>query len=534
MRMFLGASLLIVVVIAFWSFSTPSAVAGQQLRLNIQSEPPTLNPAQARDSVSGNVLRMLFEGLTRIGPQQDIRLAAAKSVDVSPDKRVYRFYLRHTQWSNGDPVCAQDFAYSWRLRLDPAFPSSYAYQFYVIKNARAAREGKVSQQEVGIRVIDDKTLEVELENPTPYFLELTASYPFFPLNEKHSQKFPHWAEEGGPCFVSNGPFELQSWKHDNEIVVKKHGGYWDADEVKLDRIQISIVEDSSTELDLFEKGAIDWAGKPLSSGLPSDAIPALKEQGRLQIQQMLATYFLEVNTTIFPLSYPKIRRALAYAIDRRSIVDHITQANEEIALGLVPPELEHPIQNPIEDHDIEQARQLFSEALGELGLKVDELPPLTISYNSHESHHKVAQVLQEQWRDAFGLEVRLQNSEWKVYLDQLNKGAFDVGRVAWFGDFRDPITFLDLYKYAEDAGNHTRWSHPAYSRLLDQASQSTDEAERWDLLVRAETLLMQEMPIIPIFHPTISYLINSRPQGVVLSSLGDIDFRWAYFEDFEF
>jgi oligopeptide transport system substrate-binding protein len=482
---------------------------------------------------SGIVLKMLFEGLTRIGQDGHAELALAESVEISPDRRRYTFRLKESYWSNGDRLKAQDVAHSWRLSLSPGYPSPASYQFYVIRNARAIKEGRMPMQDLGVKVIDDQTLEVHLEYPVPYFLELTAFHAYYPIHYQTSRHHPNWAASAGPNFVTNGPFQLTSWRHNNEIVLSKNPNYWDAQAVQLDHIRLSMIEDPNTELNLWEDGDLDWAGKPLSVGLPIDAVESLKRSGDLVIEPMVASYFYEFNVQRPPLNNVKVRKALSYAIHRQIIVDNLTQTKEEPALGLVPTAISLNPQGFFEDHAVERARELLEEGLEEEGLSLESFPTLTLIYNSNEAHHKIAQVIQQQWQKHLGISVELENYEWKVYLDKLRTHSFDIGRLSWIADFRDPINFLEIFKYLEDGSNHTQWSHPLYRQLLDQASATVDLDERRALLLQAETLLMEEMPISPLFFLTVSYVKNPRLKGEFLSGLGDIDFRWAYLEEEE-
>ncbi|MCB1135142.1 MAG: peptide ABC transporter substrate-binding protein [Chlamydiia bacterium] len=501
------------------------------LQLNITSEPPTLDPTQATDLTSGLVLKMLFDGLTRIGQDGKPEMAIAESVDISADGRVFRFKLREAYWTNGDKIRALDFAYAWRMSLSPQYPSANSNLLYVIHNARAAKEGRVPVNEVGIRTIDDSTLEVELEAPIPYFLELTASHIYFPIHYRNAKHDTVWAAEAGPNYISNGPFRLVKWRHNNELVLVKNERYWDVASVRLEGIHLSMIEDQTTELNLFESGFLDWAGTPLSVGLPSDALVPLREEGRLQSQPMVATYYYQFNIKVAPLHNAKIRKALSYAIDRNAIVTYVTQGGEHAALGLVPASISFKPEGFFKDHDTATAQRLFAEGLAEEGMTVENFPLLTLSYNTAESHHKIAQVVQQQWREVLGVQVQIENDEWKVYLDRLNKHQFDIGRLSWVADVRDPINLLEVFQYDSLSSNHTQWHSDKYSNLLEQAQQTRELDRRRNLLIEAEALLMDEMPIAPIYFLSTSYLKSARLHGVFLSGLGDIDFRWAWLDD---
>lgn len=507
----------------------PSVPSQQILRANISTEPPSLDPTQANDTTSSVVLKMLFEGLTRIDAEGVPQLALAESVEISEDQKTYRFTLREAYWTSGRKILAHDFAYAWRMSLSPAYPSPGSYLLYIIKNAQQAKEGMLPVNSVGIHAVSDAILEVELESPAPYFLELCATHYYYPINYVESKANPDWARDSTADYTSNGPFRLISWKHSNEIRLEKNPFYWDRDNVQLEQIHLSMIDDPSTELHLFEEGALDWAGSPLSVGLPSDSIPALKDSGAFHNAPIAATYFYQLNTQIPPLNNKKIRLALSYALDRASIVHHLTQSGEIPALGMVPTVISYRDEGYFQDHQASLAKELFLEGLVEEGLSLEELPELRLSYNSNESHHRIAQVIQQQWNEVLGLQTHLESAEWKVYLDQLARQDFHIARLSWIAAFQDPINFLEIFKYKEAGLHNTSWENALYIQLLEQAEESTSMEERKQLLIEAETLLMEEMPVAPLFFLTATYLKNPQLKGVVLSNIGSLDFKWAYF-----
>lgn len=523
---------LLIATIFLASGCTQNALSetGQTINLNIESEPPSLDPRKATDLTSAIVLKMLYDGLTRLGTNGKSRPSSAESIIISNDLKKYTFKLRNQLfWSNGDPVTAYDFEYAWKWTLTPGNNATYAYQLYVIKNGKAAKTGEVAIDEIGVHAVDDKTLIVELENPTPYFLELTSLMMFYPIHRKMDAIPDQFSQEG--TLITNGPFSMTSWKHNNEIIVKKNTAYWDASSVTLDKIRLLMVPDANTELNMFEKGELDWAGTPLSIGLPSDAIPQLKELGQLHIKAHAATYFYELNTERFPLNHQKLRKALAYAIDRKAIIENITQSNQIAATGILPTPLALQSEPYFQDNDIAGARQLFQEFLKELHMDVKDLPILTLSYNTSEGHHRIAQAIQQQWKKALGITIQLENLEWKVYLDKLKNGDFDIARMSWVADFNDPITFLNSFTYKQTAANNTGWENAEYTKLIGEASIESNHKKRREILNQAEKILVNEMPIIPIYYLMNCYLKNPRLQNVLLSGLGDIDFKWAYMED---
>jgi len=498
----------------------------QVLKLNLHSEPPTADPGIAEDSVSGSLIRATFDGLTRTQEDGKAHESIAEKIEISSDQRVYTFKLRDAKWSNGDPVTAQDFAYAWKRVLDPKTGSNYAYQLYYIKNAEAYNKGKAKAEDVGVKALDEKTLQVTLENPTPYFLELTAFYTYYPVNKKVVESNPNWAVEA-KTHVGNGPFKIAEWEHKNKLVLVKNANYWEKDAVKLDRIEFSMVEDENTELSMFDNGELDWAGAPLSN-LPIDAIPALKDSGKMVTQPTAGVYMYKFNVEQPPFTNAKIRKAFTCAIDRQSIIDNVTQANQQPATGLVPPSMALNPDGYFKDNDVETAKKLLAEGMKELGIA--KLPPITLSYNTSENHKKVAEAIQDQWKKAFGVDVKLENKEWKVFLEDLHQGNFMIGRSGWLADFNDAVNFLDLFKHKEGSNNDTNWENPQFQELLNKSALESDPGKRKQLLAQAEKIFMDEMPAAPIYFYTQSWVKKDNVKGVIIDGLGFIDWKWATVE----
>lgn len=498
----------------------------QELRLNLHSEPPTADPGIADDNISGAVIRAVFDGLTRLGEDGKVHESVAEKIDVSDDMLTYTFHLRDTKWSNGEALTAKDFEFAWKRVLDPKTASNYAYQLYYIKNAEQVNKGKAALDTVGVKALDDKTLQVTLENPTPFFLELTAFYTYYPVNQKLVTANPKWATDA-KTHVGNGPFKFDTWEHKSKMVLVKNENYWDKDAVKMEKINFSMVDDENTELSMFDNGEIDWAGRPLSD-IPTDAIPALKDSGKMVTQPVASTYWYKFNTEKPPFNNVKIRKAFAYAIDRQSIVDNITMGNELAAMGPVPPTMALNPNGYFKDHDVETAKKLLAEGMKEMG--ITELPPISLMFNTSEKHKKIAEAIQDQWKKNLGVEVKLSNQEWKVYIDALHQGNYQVGRMGWNADFNDPINFLELFKDKKGGNNDTNWESPKYQELLNKSAMETDPEKRKQLLAEAEQVIMDEMPVVPIYFTTYSWVKADNVKGVVVDGLGFVDWKWATIE----
>lgn len=498
----------------------------QELRLNLHSEPPTIDPRKATDTVSISILNLCFEGLTRTDPSGKPIPAAAEKIDISHDKKRYTFTLRDAKWSDGKPVTARDFETTWKTMLDPAFPCEFASDLYIIKNGKAAKSQKCSLDEVGIKALDDKTLQVDLEYPIPYFLSALATHTFFATPEHITSAYPNWTDEH---YVGNGAFQIKEWRHHNSISMEKNPEYWDRDNVKLEKVLFTLVEDETTELTMFENGELDWAGYPLSN-LPTEALPTLAQNGELNSYNIAGTYYYIFNTKAFPFTNVNIRKAFSLAINRQAIVSNVTQMGQTPAMSLIPPTMWRDSSPYFKDNDLIEAKRLFALGLDELGITASELPELTLSYNTLVGHHKIAQAIQEQWNQAFGVRVKLENKEWKVFLDELRHHKFQVARMGGLANINDPITFLDFYRYLSSSNNHSQWNNPKFSELLEQADVTADEEKRISLLKAAEKVLMDDMPIAPIYFYTGVYLKKPYVKGIHLSDLNDLDLKWAYVE----
>lgn len=504
-----------------------SLAAEQTLNINIKTEPPSLHPGTATDSTSSAVLYNTFEGLMRINHDGKPEPAMAESYEISDDQLTYTFKIRDdAKWSNGDPVTAQDFEYAWKWVLNPkSADTDYAYQLYVIKGAQDAKENDGSLDEIGVKAEDDKTLVVELEQPTPYFLDLTAFYTYFPVNHQVVEGKDDWAQDISDNYVTNGPFLMDTWSHKDKIVLKKNSDYWDADTVKLETINMFMINDENTELQMYKNGELDWAGSPTGS-IPLAAIPALKDEGTLNIAPYTGVYYYAFNTKEKPFDNVNIRKAFALAINRQGVVDNITKGEQQPAMALVPPAIwEENNEGYFKDNDAEEAKKYLDKGLKELGL--DKLPTVKISYNTDEGHAAIAQAVQDMWRENLGVEVELNNEEWNVFLDSMSEGNFQVGRMGWIADYNDAINFLEIFQTV-GGNNYTNWENKDYADLLEKSRTETDEAKRKEILREAEKLFMDEMPLAPIYFYTHVWVNQENVKGIEVDPLGTVQFKWGY------
>lgn len=496
--------LLIIFIAVFGGCQKAERVHKKELRLSVTREPPSMDPRLGKEIVGSTMHFLLFEGLTKLEADGKITLAQAKAVEVSKDRKTYTFHLRNTFWSDGTPVTAIDFEKAWKKILSPSFPASNAHLFYSIKNAQLAKKGEVPLDAVGVHAKDDKTFVVELENPTPYFLDLISFCVFAPVSHKVDESNPSWALETGPKFICNGPFTLKDWKHNNEIVFEKNPTYWNAEHIGLDQIQISMIMDENTALHMFESGELDMIGMGLSP-IPGDALRKYRQMGQVKCQQSGSTTIVCFNVNKFPFNNKNIRKAFAYAINRKAIVENITELEEHIATSIVPPLLKKNRETSFfNDNDVDLARSLFQKGVEEIGA----FPEITYNYSYSENNHHLAQMLQQQWQETLGVTVNLQNNENKILMDKLSSRNYEMAQTTWMAQYKDPMNILERFKYKTNVKNHAGWENPEFIRLLDKSATDRSEEERLATLEEAEALLLEEMPLAPIYHWKTAYMVK--------------------------
>ncbi|MGN5456098.1 MAG: peptide ABC transporter substrate-binding protein [Candidatus Kurthia intestinigallinarum] len=500
--------------------------ADKTLNLSITSEPPSLNPQKATDSTSGAIVKNVFEGLTRVDSDGKVQNAAAEDVKVSDDKLTYTFTLRDAKWTNGDPVVAGDFAYAWKWALDAKNASEYASILYPIKGAQAYNEGKGKVEDLGIKVVDDKTLEVTLENPTPYFLELTAFYTYMPVNEKVVSENDNWFAEAGDTYVTNGPFTLDEWKHNDSITMKKNEDYWDKDNVALSTVNVKMIESEATANREFDSGNLDYLGSPYNV-VSLDKMNTYKDKGILKSEPYAAVYEYKLNTKEGPTKNVNIRKALAMSIDREGLIKNVLKGGQTPALADVPVAIEgyENDNNLFEGNNTDEAKKYLEKGLKELGLKDASDLKIGISINTSEAHAAVAQFIQEGWKKNLGIETTIDNAEWQVFLDKVSALDYQVARMGWIADYNDAYTFLERYDTAKNGNNDTGWENKEYKELMAKAMKETDEAKRTEFLKDGQKILMDEMPVIPIYFYSNEYVAQDYVKNMGPDKLGNVNLK---------
>ncbi|MFC1816491.1 peptide ABC transporter substrate-binding protein [Thermodesulfobacteriota bacterium] len=501
----------------------------QVLHMGNGTEPQDLDPHTVTGVPEHRIISALLEGLVIENPVDlTPEPGMAEAWTISGDQKTYVFKIRkNVKWSNGDPVSAHDFVYSWKRLLSPGLGAEYAYQLFYLQNAALYYKGELKDfNEVGVIAIDDSTLQVTLANPTPFFLSLLTHYSTFPVHRGTIEKFgkidtrgTKWTRPGN--YVGNGPFILKKWELNKIIVTEKNPHYWNANIVRLKEIHFHPIDSKLTEERMFRSGQLH-----LTNSVPSEKIEGYKNNApqRLKITPYLGTYYYLFNTLRKPFDDLRVRRAFALSIDRRQIVDKVTKGGQIPAHAFTPPETQGYTSKASIPHDIEAARSLLAEAGYPEGRG---FPKCELLYNTSEDHRKIAVAIQQMWKTALNVNVTLANQDWKVYLDSRKNKDYDLSRAGWIGDYADPNTFLDMF-VTDGGNNHSGWSNKTYDSLIAQAAKTTDREKRYRMFQKAEKIFLEEAPIIPIYTYTNTFLISPDVKGWHPNILDHHPYQYVY------
>lgn len=492
----------------------------------LEAEPSRLDPAMTTALPESNVELQLFEGLTRLDENDRPQPALAASWQVSPDGTVYTFHLRDgLTWSDGEPITAQDIEYSWKRVMNPEVASENAYMMFCIDKAEDYFHGKASAEEVGVKALDDKTLQVRLTYPTAYFLNLTAFHCYYPVPKKVVEARPDtWAAdtEGMVC---SGPFMITSWKHSGQIDVVKNPYYWDAGNVTLERLEFPISDSQSTRLMLVESGQANMTAEP-----PPSEQDRLERLGLYKIAPYLGTYYYVFNVQKPPFDDVRVRKAFALSVRRDELVRYIVRAQKKGAYAWVPPGIVEKGRDFRAEGGnlIQEDGALAREYLREAGYGENRpLPEVTLLFNTNEMHKALAEAVQAMWKENLGADVFLANQESKVFLATRSQGDFQIARASWIADYADPMTFLDVFA---DGDNDANYHNDRYNALVQAAKETKDESKRWAYMHEAEQILFDDCVIIPLYYTTQPYVAQPYVKGYHWSPLGIVDFKYAYIE----
>ena len=503
-------------IILLFGCSSPTPRQPMTLRLAFNTMPTTFDPRASGDFASSTLICLLYEGLTRCLPGDAVEPAIAHQIDLSPDGRTYTFHLRKTFWSDGQPVTARDFEQSWKQIADPNFPSPSAYLLFPIKNAEQCKAGKLPLSSMGVYAIDDDTLVVELNHPTPYFLSLTAFPLFLPI--------PSHIENPNPeSLISNGPFLIKTLKPNSEIYLEKNGNFWNREAILIDAIRISILNDETTALRLFEEGELDWLGAPLAQ-IPLDAIPSLQKTNEIHSVPMAASTFIAFNTTTTPFNNKHLREALSFSLNRSRLAKETALIGQIPAVQYLPPSLtQHNL--PQVQEDPERAAACFKQALEELSLNPSDLESLTLYYRAGQIEKRLAQTLQREWKEFFGFTIKIEQLDAKTHMHKLHNKEYQIAMGCWIAQFHDPSNILERYRIASNPKNFAGWEHPSYASLLEEAATTLDRDKRKDLLREAEKIFGEEIPISPLYHWAGLSISNPELQHIATTPSGGILFE---------
>lgn len=475
----------------------------QVLRIGLEYSVVSLDPRIGGESVSGDILMLLFEGLTRFNQSGLVENAVAETIEVSSNLKQYTFKLRSTLWNNGTPVTAHDFEYAWKKVLSPDFKTSFAYLFFPIKNAKEAKEGKVPADQIGIHVLDDRTLRIDLVRPTPYFLQWTAHPLFSPINRFVDQQYPQWPYECEKNYPCNGPFQLKINQPNQGYQLTKNPLYWDTKHITLDQVTLTHMSPAQS-IQAFQKKEIDWVGNPFGGWHSFDS-PG-KEDHVASFPDSLVCWFI-FNTATPPFHHRKLRQAFSYAVQRAQLVAHAFLPINPAYSPLLP----HYRENShvyFPEWDAEKARQLFHEALQELRLRKEDLPPIRFIFQEKGIREYTAHCLRSQFKECLGIDCELQPLPWKEVFHKMTNGHFQMGLMHWLSWVDDPIFTLNAFKSAKLEINFSNWEHPEFQRLLNLSEQEANPFQRSSYLLKSEEILSQEMPVIPLFYQPQQALIK--------------------------
>jgi oligopeptide transport system substrate-binding protein len=531
MRSWLYLPVLAVGVCLFNACTGPDRTEEGILKIGNGGEPRDLDPHTVTGTPEVQIILTLLEGLVAYHPVTDEipYPGIAARWETSEDGRTWRFFLRESKWSNGDPFTAEDFVYSWKRVLNPSLGNEYADWMYMIRGAEAYHKGNISDfSQVGIVAEEDRVLRVELNEPVVDFLKMLLNQTFLPVHRRTIEAF------GGPgvrasgwtrpdSYVGNGAYVLKKWEPDSVIRVERNPYYWDAASVKMDGFEFYPISDENTELRAFESGQLH-----VTNSVPVNMRRFYADQhpGKIRFDPFAGVYFYRLNTTRPPLDDVRVRKALSLAIDREQIIRKLLQGNERVATSYAPAgigEYEYPAR---EVHDPGQARALLAEA-GYPGGK--GFPEVELIFNTSDNHRKIAEAIQNMWLSELGVEIELANQEWKVYLNTTKEMQYDIARAGWIGNLY-PYSFLRTL-LSHSPNNDTGFNDPVYDRLLEASSHEMDKGKRFELIRQAESLLLQAEPVIPLYWYTNVFLIDPRVRNWNPKLVDQRPLKLVYLED---
>jgi len=487
----------------------------QTLRLNFSTSTISFHPHLSRDASSMTLCKALYEGLTRFNLKRNVELALAKKIEISPCKKIYTFTLRDSTWSNGEKVTSYHFENAWKKALDPVSGRCFQLRkLLIIKNAKKVSKGILPIDELKVYTLNDKTLVVELENPAPYFLQLLADPVYSPLFNSDSYKEP---------IIFNGPFIVKNYDPEKKLSLIPNNLYWDSNKIKLNEIKISFIKDEKTVFSLYEAGNFDWIGGPFSI-IPNEVVEKISN---IRSFHTASPFWVFFNSESQMLKSPKIRKALSYAIDRPDIVKGFALLQREL-YSIIPSDISTLDEKfYIENYTIENAKKLFMEGLNDLKIKKDDFT-FTLSHSTYPGHENIAVYLKHQWEKIFGIKISLKKDDWSAFISKMANGEFTAGGFYLCNIYDDPSYLLE--SFAEGSGCYSTWSNNKFREIIQKSKNATNENERKQHFKNAEELLMEEMPVCPIYNQNNLFLCKNELKNLYPPRFSYMDFRWAYFD----
>ncbi len=526
----LGAGL-VLSLLAGCGGSNPRTGTGV-IRIGNGGEPRDLDPHTVSGVPEVKIINCLMEGLVAYHPTDDEipYPGAAESWDLSEDGTTWTFHLREDgRWSNGDPVTAQDFVYSWRRVLAPGLGNEYADWMYMVKGAEAYHKGEMDDiTRVGVYADDDYTFRVELNEPVADFLKVMLNHSFLPVHPPTIEKF------GGPgvrqsgwtrpeSYVGNGPYRLVKWEPDSVIRIERNPHYWDAGNVRTEAFEFYPISDENTELRAFESGQLH-----ITNSCPVNMREYYEQKfpDQIRFDPYAGVYFFRINTTRPPLDDVRVRQALALSVDREQIIRRLLKGRERIATTYVPDGIGGYHPDPREGFNPGRARELLAEA-GYPGGK--GFPEVEVLFNTSDNHRKICEAIQNMWRQELGIGVALTNKEWKVYLNVTQNMQYDIARAGWIGNLYAYSFLRTLLSYSPN--NETGYDDPEFDRLVEASMHTLDDEANHELIRAAENRMLDYQPVIPLYWYTNIYLINPRIRNWHPKLLDQRPMKLVYLEE---
>jgi oligopeptide transport system substrate-binding protein len=488
-------------------------------------DPLTIDPRKNGDPITSTLHYLIFDGLVRMNSSGAFELALAESYEVFNDGKTYEFTLRDAYWSNGNPIQAEDFENSWKRSLDPTFPSPCPQIFFFLRNGEKARNGIVDFSEVGVQAIGPKKLKVDLENCCPHLFSLLSLCNVFPAPSPLENNLD-WIDPS-KTFAS-GPFQIVSWKKKEEIRLQKNPLYWDEKNITVNELTIYICQNPCTILKMFNERQVDLISNIYCS-LPDEIFKEYASRDLVQLTSLGSTVFCSFNNSIFPFNNKNIRKAFSFAIDRNEIASSFEIPAERL---LPPPFAKATPRIPIRC-DKQQARNFLKLGMKELGIFEDGdqvklrlfFDKMVLHFENSISRTKVARILQKQWKECLGIQVRLEPVNYQEHISKFYEGDYSMEIGHWISQYMDPVSILDRFKNKALLKNYPRFENHKYSEIMDKIREASDSLIRDGFVLEAESILTEEAPLAPLYH--YNHATAHRPglKGISILRNGVLSFN---------